>query len=102
MSSVSLVDRSFSCSSWARCLLRAFVAKISFSDSSSPSGRKKRCSSSATSDDCRLTSIGDVRVSSFSFSCTFPFGVSSSLERKYVAVFWEPATCMIQNFNQRT
>ena len=78
MTSVTLVERSFSCSSLARCLLRAFLAKISCSDSSSSSGRKKSCSSSATSDDCRFTSIGAVSMSSRNFSCTFSLGVSSS------------------------
>ena len=99
MTSVTFVDSSLSCSSRARRLLSSFRAKISCSDSSSSSGRKKSCSSSATSYDCRLTSIGDVRMSFRSLSCTFSFGVSSSLERKCAAVFWEPATCMIRNLN---
>ena len=99
MTSVTLVDKSFSCSSWARYLLCAFLAKTSCSGCSSSSGRKKSCSSSATSDDCRLTSIGDVRMSSLSFNWIFSFEVSSSLERKSAVVFWEPATCMIRKLN---
>ena len=64
--------------------------------------QEKSCSASATSDDCKLTSIGDVKMSSLSFSCTFSFVVSSSLERKSAALFWKPATCMIRNLNWRT
>ena len=102
MTSVTLVERSFSCSSVARCLLSAFRARISCSDSSLSSGRKKSCSSSATSEDCRLTSTGDVSISPRIFNWTFSLGVSSSLERKSAAAFCEPATCMIRNLNRRT
>ena len=52
--------------SWSRafCLACSFCKRISSSVSVVPTGRKKSCSSSATSVDCKFTCIGRIVLSS--------------------------------------
>ena len=101
ITSFTLANKSC-CPFWAiaRCLLNSFQSKVSCSDSSSSFGRKI-LSASATSVR-RLTSIGDVSLSSRNFSWTFALGVISNLVRTSAAVFYEPARCMIRKLNSKT
>ena len=55
-------------SSRAFCLACSFCSRISSSNSIVSPGRKKICSSSATSVDCRFTRIGRVVISFLIFS----------------------------------
>ena len=73
-------------SSRAFCLACSFCRRIS-SVSIVSSGRKKSCSSSATSVDCRFTCIGWVVISFRIFSSTFSLGLRSILDKKSAAVF---------------
>ena len=71
----------------AFCLACSFYNRISSSVSSVKSGRKKSCSSSATSVDCRLICIGLIVMSSRSFNSIRSLGFRLILDRKSAAVF---------------
>ena len=81
-------------SSSAFCLACSFCRRIT-SVSIVSSGRKKSCSSSATSVDCRLTCIGQIVMSSLIFNSTLSLGLSSIRDRKSAAVFCIPTTCIM-------
>ena len=79
----------------AFCLACSFCKRISSSVSIVSSGRKKSCSSSATSVDCKLTCIGLIVMSSLMFSSTLSLGLRSIHDRKSTAVFCVPAKCIL-------
>ena len=68
-------------SSGAFCLACSFWSMTSSSVSIVSSGRKKSCSSSATSVDCRLTCIGRNVMSSLTLSSTRSLGFKSILDK---------------------
>ena len=82
-------------SSRAVCLACSFCKSISSSVSIVSSGRKKSCSSSATSVDCRFIWIGRIVMSFLIFSSTLSLGLRSILDKKSAAVVCVPATCMM-------
>ena len=98
MASLILVESS----SRAACLACSFCSSISSSVSMVSSGRKKSCSSSATSVDCRLTCMGHTVMSFPIFSSTLSLGLRSIRDRKSAAVFCVPATCMMWKLNCNT
>ena len=63
---------------------------------------KKVCSSSATSEEEVVTSIGVVGISSLILRRIFSVTLGSSLERKSAAVLTDPAMCAILNLNCNT
>ena len=89
-------------SSRAFCLACSFCERISSSVSIVSSGRKKSCSSSATSVDCKLTCIGRIVKSSRIFSSTHSSGLCSIRDRKSAAGFCVPTTCIMWKLNCST
>ena len=99
VNSVTLIfrkgDCSFAAHCFAFCLNRSFRSKVCSSDSlTSSSCVKKNCSSSATSEEEVVTSIGVVWISSPILRRILTVTLSSSLERKSVAVLTDPAMCV--------
>ena len=91
---------SFSTQCFAFCLDCSFRSRVCKSDSSFLSACvKKNCSSSATSEEEVVTSIGVVWIFSRTLRLIFSVTSSSSLDRKSAAVLTEPAMCAILKLN---
>ena len=87
---------SFAAHCFAFCLDRTFHSRGCYSDSSLMSACvKKNFSSSATSEEDVVTSMGVVWISSLILRHIFSVTLSSSLEKKSAAVLTETAMCAI-------
>ena len=94
---------SFANHCFAFCRDYSFRSSVCFSDSSSLSACvKKNCSSSATSEEDVVTSMGVVWISSPILRRIFHVTLSSSLEKRSVAVLTETAMCAIWKLNCNT
>ena len=71
----------------ALCLVCCFCSRISISVSKDSPGRKKSCSSSATSVDYKSNCIGRIVISFLIFSSTVSLGLRSMLDGKSRAVW---------------
>ena len=85
-------------SSRAFCLACSFCKRISSSVSIVSSGRKKNCSSSATSVDCKFTCFGRIVMSSLICSSTISLGLRSILDRKSADYFAFPLRAWCENW----
>ena len=96
-------DSSFAAHCFAFCRDCSFRSRVCSSDSLVSSACvKKNCSSSATSEEEVVTSIGVVWISSLILRRIFSVTLSSSLERKSAAVLTDPAICAILKLNCNT
>ena len=107
VNSFTLVVKAGDCSFAAHCV--AFCCNCSYrsrvcSSESLPSSAcvKKICSSSATSEEDVVTSIGVVWISSPILRRIFSVTLISSLESKSAAVLTDPAICAILKLNCKT
>ena len=81
----------------------SFHARVCYLVFSSPSAcAKKKCSSSATSEEDVVTSMGVVCKSSLILRRIFSVTFNSNRERKSTAVFTEPAICTVLKLNCST
>ena len=81
----------------------SFRSRVSFLFSSSPSAwLKKDCSSSATSEEDVVTSMGFVFISHRILRRIFSVTFNSNLERKSAALLTEPAICVFLKLNCNT
>ena len=96
-------DSSFAAHCLAFCRDCSFRSSVCSSDSS-PSSTfvEKSCSSSATSEEEVVTSIGFVWISSLILGRIFSVTLSSSLERKSAAVLTDPSMCASLKLNCNT
>ena len=96
-------DSSFAAYCFAFCRDCFFRSRVCFSDSLALSACvKKSCSSSATSEEEVVTSIGVVWISYLILRRIYSVTLSSSLERKSAAVLTDPAICDILKLNCNT
>ena len=96
-------DSSCAAHCFAFCLDCSFCSRVRSPDLSLLCARvKKNCSSSATSEEDVVTSIGVVWISSRILRRFFSVTLGSSLERKSAAVLTEPAMCAILKLNCNT
>ena len=96
-------DSSFAAHCFAIRLDRSFRSRVCSSDSLlSCACVKKNCSSSATSEEEVVTSIGVVWISSLILRCIFCVTLSSSLERKSAAVLTDQVMCSMLKLNCNT
>ena len=107
MNSFTLVfkagDSSFAAHCFAFCLDHSFRSRVCSSDSLPSSACvKKNCSSSATSEEEVVNSIGVVWISSLILRRIFSVTLIYSLERKSAAVLTDPAMCAILKLNCNT
>ena len=92
-------DSSFAAHCFTFCRDCSFRSRVCSSESLPSSACvKKICSSSATSEEDVVTSIGVVWISSLILRRIFSVTLSSSLERKSTAVLTDPAICAFFKF----
>ena len=96
-------DSSFAAHCFAYCFDCSFRSRVCSSDSLLlPACVKKNFSSSATSEEEVVTSMGVVWISSLILRRIFSLTLSSSQERKSAAVLTDPAMCAILKLSCNT
>ena len=96
-------DFSFAAHRFAFCRDCYFRSRVCSSDSLASSACvKKLCSSLSTSEEEFVNSMGVVWISSLILRRIFSVTLSSSLERKSIAVLTDPAMCAILKLNCNT
>ena len=96
-------NSSFTAQCFAFCLVFSFRSRVCSSDLLLLSACvMKNCSSSATSEEEVVTSIGFVWISSLFLRRIFSVTLGSSLDRKSATVLTDPEMCAILNLNCNT